>query len=404
MNALKPWAWPIGLGVLLLVGLAFALWPRAIAVDIATLSEGPMAVAIEDDGVTRVREVYVVSAPIAGRMLRVEAHAGDAIEAQKTVIATIEPADPAFRDARAQRELEFTVSAARAAQDLAAANVRGREADLKLARQERERTRQLFAKGIVAKARLDNAEAAVVSLDAALATAQAALRQRAFEVKTAEASLVVPSDGGRTKGDKHCCFTIRAPIDGQVLRVMQENEAVVQMGTPLVEVGDPADLEIVVDLLSTDAVKVTEGDAVLITRWGGEGALNARVRRVEPFGFMKVSSLGIEEQRVNVIIDLVDPPELRRSLGHGFRVETRIVVWEAPDVLQVPVSALFRADDGWAVFAAVEGRARLRPVTLGRRNSLAAEAVAGIAAGDLVIMHPTDKVAEGSRIVGRAAR
>jgi HlyD family secretion protein len=327
MNALKPWAWPIGLAILLLAGLVFALWPRAIAVDIATVSEGAMSVAIEDDGVTRVREVYVVSAPIAGRMLRVEVHPGDAIEAQKTVIATIEPADPAFRDARAQRELEFTVSAARAAQDLAAANVRGREADLKLGRQERERARQLFAKGIVAKARLDNAEAAVVSLEAALSTAQAALRQRAFEVKTAEASLVVPSDGGRTKGDKHCCFTIRAPIDGQVLRVAQENEAVVQMGTPLVEVGDAADLEVVVDLLSTDAVKVSEGDTVLISRWGGEGALNARVRRVEPFGFMKVSSLGIEEQRVNVIVDLTDPRDRWRRLGHGYQVDAAILRW-----------------------------------------------------------------------------
>ena len=401
MNALKPWAWPIGLGVLLLIGLAFALWPRAIAVDIATLSEGPMAVAIEDDGVTRVREVYVVSAPIAGRMLRVEVHAGDAIEAQKTVIATIEPADPAFRDARAQRELEFTVSAARAAQDLAAANVRGREADLKLGRQERDRARQLFAKGIVAKARLDNAEAAVVSLEAALATAQAALRQRAFEVKTAEASLVVPSDGGRIKGDKHCCFTIRAPIDGQVLRVMQENEAVVQMGTPLVEVGDPADLEIVVDLLSTDAVKVSEGDAVLITRWGGEGALNARVRRVEPFGFMKVSSLGIEEQRVNVLIDLTDPRERWRRLGHGYQIDAAIVRWQAQKVLQVPVGALFRQGADWAVFRVEGGRAQLSKIKIGHLNDEAAEVLDGLKPGDQVVSHPGESVSDGVAVVAR---
>ncbi len=401
MNALKPWAWPIGLGVLLLIGLAFALWPRAIAVDIATLSEGPMAVAIEDDGVTRVREVYVVSAPIAGRMLRVEVHAGDAIEAQKTVIATIEPADPAFRDARAQRELEFTVSAARAAQDLAAANVRGREADLKLGRQERDRARQLFAKGIVAKARLDNAEAAVVSLEAALATAQAALRQRAFEVKTAEASLVVPSDGGRIKGDKHCCFTIRAPIDGQVLRVMQENEAVVQMGTPLVEVGDPADLEIVVDLLSTDAVKVSEGDAVLITRWGGEGALNARVRRVEPFGFMKVSSLGIEEQRVNVIVDLTDPRNRWRRLGHGYQIDAAILRWQSDKALQVPIGALFRQGTDWAVFRVVSGRARLTKVKIGQMNDRTAQVLDGLKPGDQVVSHPGERVADGAAVVGR---
>lgn len=401
MNALKPWAWPIGLGLLLLAGLAFALWPRAVAVDIATLSEGPMAVTIEDDGVTRVREVYAVSAPIAGRMLRIEVHAGDAIEAQKTVIATIEPADPAFRDARAQRELEFTVSAARAAQDLAAANVRGREADLRLARQERERARQLFTKGIVAKARLDNAEAAVLSLDAALETAQAALRQRAFEVKTAEASLVVPSDGTRVKGAKHCCFTIRAPIDGRILRVLQENEAVVQMGTPLVEVGDPAHLEIVVDLLSTDAVKVSEGDAVLITRWGGEGALNAKVRRVEPFGFLKVSSLGIEEQRVNVIIDLTDPPDRWRRLGHGYQIDAAILRWRSDKVLQVPIGALFRQGEDWAVFRNDGGRARLTTVKIGQMNDRAAQVLQGLKAGDQVVSHPGERVTDGAAVAAR---
>ncbi len=401
MNALKPWAWPIGLASLLLAGLVFALWPRAIAVDIATVSEGAMSVAIEDDGVTRVREVYVVSAPIAGRMLRVEVHPGDAIEAQKTVIATIEPADPAFRDARAQRELEFTVSAARAAQDLAAANVRGREADLKLGRQERERARQLFAKGIVAKARLDNAEAAVVSLEAALSTAQAALRQRAFEVKTAEASLVVPSDGGRTKGDKHCCFTIRAPIDGQVLRVAQENEAVVQMGTPLVEVGDAADLEVVVDLLSTDAVKVSEGDTVLISRWGGEGALNARVRRVEPFGFMKVSSLGIEEQRVNVIVDLIDPRDRWRRLGHGYQIDAAILRWKSDKAVQVPIGALFRQGADWAVFRVDGSRARLTPVKIGQVNDRTAEVLDGLKPGERVVSHPGERVSDGVSVTGR---
>lgn len=401
MNALKPWAWPIGLGAALLTGLLFALWPRAVAVDIATLSEGPMAVAIEDDGVTRVREVYVVSAPIAGRMLRIEAHAGDAIEAQKTVIATMEPADPAFRDARAQRELEFTVSAARAAQDLAAANVRGREADLKLARQEHERARQLFAKGIVAKARLDNAEASVVSLEAALATAQAALRQRTFEVKTAEASLVVPSERGSAKAGKHCCFTIRAPVDGQILRVMQENEAVVPIGAPLVEVGDPANLEIVVDLLSTDAVKVSEGDAVLITRWGGEGALNARVRRVEPFGFMKVSSLGIEEQRVNVIVELTDPHDRWRRLGHGYQIDAAILRWQSDKVLQVPIGALFRQGADWAVFRVDNGQARLTSVKIGQMNDRTGQVLEGLKAGDRVVSHPGERVSDGTSVTGR---
>ena len=401
MTQLKPWFWPIVLAALLIAGLAFALWPRSVAVDIAALREGPMAVTVEDDGVTRIREVYVVSAPIAGKMLRIETHAGDAIEAQKTVIATIEPANPAFRDVRAQRELEFTVAAARAARDLAAANVTGREADVKLAHRERERARQLFAKGIVAKARLDNAETAVVSLEAALATARAALRQRDFEVKTVEASLIVPSDSASGKSDKRCCFAIRAPINGQVLRLLHENEAVVQMGQPLVEVGDAADLEIVVDLLSTEAVKVSPGDAVLITRWGGEGALNAKVRRIEPFGLTKISSLGIEEQRVNVIIDLTDPRERWKRLGHGYQIDAAIVSWQTAKALQVPVGALFRQGADWAVFRVDNGRARLTTIKIGHMNDDTAEVLSGLKPGDQVISHPGERVADGVGVVAR---
>ncbi len=399
MNALKPWAWPIGLGLLLVAGLAFALWPRAVAVDIATLSEGPMAVMIEDDGVTRVREVYVVSAPIAGRMMRVDVHAGDLIQAQKTVIAAIEPADPAFRDVRAQRELEFTMSAARAARDLAASTVRGREAELKLARQDRDRVRQLFAKGIVAKARLDTAETSVMSLEAALTTAEAALRQSNFQMKTAEAGLILPTDDPARKGGQR--FVLRAPIDGQILRVTQENEAVVQVGQPLVEVGDPADIEIVVDLLSTEAVKVSPGDAVLITRWGGEGALNAKVRRVEPFGITKISSLGIEEQRVNVIIDLTDPRDKWQRLGHGYQIDAAIIRWQAAKVLQVPIGALFRQGAAWAVFRVDGARARLTTVTIGHMNDETAEVLSGLKAGDQVVSHPGEQVSDGATVVGR---
>jgi HlyD family secretion protein len=401
MSALKPWFWPIALGVLLIAGLAFALWPRPVSVDVATLSEGSMAVTIEDDGVTRVREVYILSAPIAGKMLRVETHAGDMIEAQKTIVATIEPLDPAFLDVRAQRQMEFTVSATRSARDLAAANVRGREADLRLARQERERARQLFAKGVVAKARVDTAEASVDALDAALTTAQAALRQRDFEVKTAEASLIVPSDNPKSRGDKRCCFAVRAPITGQILRVLHENEAVVQAGQPLAEVGDPANLEIVVDLLSTEAVKVAPGDAALITRWGGEGALNAKVRLVEPFGITKISSLGIEEQRVNVLIDLTDPRERWRRLGHGYQIDAAIVRWQAQKVLQVPVGALFRQGADWAVFRVEGGRARLSTIKIGHLNDEAAEVLDGLKPGDQVVSHPGESVSDGVAVAAR---
>jgi HlyD family secretion protein len=401
MAKLKPWAWPLALAALLIAALGYALWPRPVSVDLAIVEEGAMAVTIEDDGITRVKEVYVISAPIAGRMLRIETHAGDSIEAQKTVIAMIEPADPAFRDVRAQRELEFTVSAIRAARDLAAAAVKGRDAELELARQELGRTRQLFAKGIVAKARIDHDEAQVKALAAELATAQAALRQRDFEVKTAEAALILPSDATRMKDNGRCCFTIRAPIDGQMLRLLHENEAVVQMGEPLAEVGDPNDLEIIVDLLSSEAVKVAEGDTVSITRWGGEGVLNGRVRRIEPFGVTKISSLGIEEQRVNVIVDLTDPHERWQRLGHGYQVDVAIVRWHADKALQVPIGTLFRQGADWAVFRVDSGRAKQTVVNIGHMNDEAAEVLGGLNAGDRVISHPGERVADGVRVVAR---
>jgi HlyD family secretion protein len=398
MARLRLWFWPIVLGAALVLGLTFAFWPRAVPVDIATLEQGPMVVTVEDDGRTRVKDVYVISAPIAGRMLRIDALAGDAIEAQKTVIATIEPADPAFRDVRAERELEFTVAAARAARDLARAAVRGREAELKLARQELDRVRPLVGRGVLPKARLDSAQMSVATLDAALNSARAALRQREFEVKTAEASLIVPTSAKR-KGNHH--FAVRAPIGGQVLRVVTESEGVVQAGQPLVEVGDPADLEIVVDLLSTEAVKVSPGNPVRITRWGGEGVLNGEVRRVEPFGITKISSLGIEEQRVNVIIDLTDPPEKWRRLGHGYQIDAAIVRWQSDKALQVPIGALFRQGSDWAVFRVEDGAARLTTIKVGHMNDEAAEILAGLKQGDQVIAHPGERVSDGVAVTAR---
>jgi HlyD family secretion protein len=401
MNGLKSWFWPIALGLVLVVGLTFAFWPRPVGVDIAAASEGPMTVAIEDDGITRVREVYVLSAPIAGKMLRIQAHAGDTIEAQKTVIATIEPVEPAFLDTRSRQQLEFTVAAARSARDLAEANVRGREADLRLARKELERLRPIVAKGYASSARLDAAEASVATLDAAVATAQAALRQRAFEVKTAEAALIVPSSEARPRGERACCFTLRAPINGQILRVVHESEGVVAQGAPLVEVGDPADLEIVVDLLSTDAVKVAPGDDVKITRWGGDGPLNGKVRRIEPFGTTKISSLGIEEQRVNVIIDITDPHDVWTRLGHGYQIDASIIRWQSDRVLLVPVGALFRRGAEWAVFQVVDGRARLATIKVGHMNDETAEVLDGLKPGDMVISHPGERIADGVWVVTR---
>jgi HlyD family secretion protein len=400
MSLLRRWMWPIGLGAAVLLALAYAFWPRAVAVDVAQVTRAPLMTAISDDGTTRVREVYVLSAPISGKLLRVDAHAGDRITAGKTVVATIEPADPAFLDARSQRQLQFTVAAARAARDLAQASVQGREAEQKLAARELDRARQLFAKGVVSKARVDSAEATLSSADAALETARAALRQREFEIKTAQAALISPANGVSADG-KGCCIQLRAPVDGQLLRVMQENESFVQPGQAIAEVGDPANLEIVVDLISSEAVQVAEGDDVIVTQWGGDKPLEARVRRVEPSGQQKVSALGVEERRVNVIIDLVSPREEWQRLGHGYQVEASIVRWRGDQVLQVPVGALFRQGTNWAVYRIVEGRARLTAVKTGHMNDAAAEIVEGLSQGDSVVLHPGENVKDGATVKAR---
>jgi HlyD family secretion protein len=400
MKRLRPWMWPLILTALVVVALAYSFWPRAVAVDMAQAVRAPLMTGISDDGTTRVREVYVLSAPIAGKLLRVDSHAGDFIAAGKTVIATLEPADPAFLDARSQRQLEFTVSAARAARELALATVRGREAERKLVARELERARQLLEKGVVSKARVDTAEASLSAAEAALDTAQAALRQREFEIKTAQAALISPSGQAGTAG-KGCCIQLRAPVDGQLLRVLQENESFVQSGQPIAEVGDPANLEVVIDLISSEAVQVAEGDEVILTQWGGDKPLKAKVRRVEPAGQQKTSALGIEERRVNVIIDFVSPREEWKRLGHGYQLEASIVRWRSENALQVPVGALFRQGAAWAVYRVVDGKARLTTVTTDHMNDAAAEITQGLAEGDRVILHPGESVTDGASVKPR---
>ncbi len=392
--------WPGAIGALLLAGVTYAYWPRPVPVDIVKATKGEMFVAVEDDGVTRVKEVYVISAPIAGRVLRIETHVGDDIAAGKTVIAQMLPADPVLWDARTRRELEFTVSAARAARDLAAAAITANAARATEARQELTRTRQLFSKGHVAQARLDRAETQLQTAEADVATAQAALRQRAFDVKTAETALMAPSEFSRQPAAKRY-YDVRSAVSGKVLRLIHENEAIVQAGQPLVEVGDPRNLEIVVDLLSTDAVKVSAGDAVQIKRWGGDGYLNGRVRRIEPSGTLKISSLGIEEQRVKVLVDVTDPPERWARLGHAYQVDAAIVLWHATNAVQVPVGALFRDGSKWAVFRVSDGRAVIRYVEVGRMNDAGAEIVNGLSSGDDVVIHPSDRVSNGVLVIAR---
>jgi HlyD family secretion protein len=383
-------------------GLVFAFWPEPVPVDLAPVSSGPMMVTIEEEGQTRVRDVYEVSAPLSGRIDRINVKPGDIVIAGETVLAMMQEAEPAFLDLRSRRRAEAAVEAAQAAYTLAEADRRRVLAELDFARSEWERAVVLAERGTISGASLDRAELALKSKEAASGTAEASVAMRLSELDTARAELIDPASSGFDQpGGATCCVEVFAPVNGRVLRLLRESAGVVTSGVPLVEIGDPGDLEIVVDLLSGDAVRVAVEADVMIEDWGGEGALSGVVTRVEPYGFTKVSALGIEEQRVNVVIDLTDPPALWQGLGHGFRVQVRIIEWQSDTVARIPASALFRRGGDWAVFAAIDGKASLRKVSLGHINSDQAEILGGVDENEYVVMHPSDKVTDGARIVQR---
>jgi len=387
----------------LAAGLAVALlWvfrPAAVAVDLVEAKRGPLAVSVSDEGETRVRDMYVVSAPVPGHLRRIDLEAGDSVVADQTVVAQIEPSDPTFLDVRSAAEARAGVDAADAARTHAEAQVRRAEAELEFAQSELERIRALARSHTVSENDLDSAERRAKTTDAALAEARAELKVRQSEYQVARARLMTPAS---RRGTSDCdCVSVYSPVSGEVLQVLTESEGVVQSGTPLVEIGDPDKLEIVVDLLSADAVRVQPGQRAIIEAWGGTRPLEGVVRRVEPFGFTKVSALGIDEQRVNVVIDIKEPRQQWARLGHGYRVEPRIVLWESRDVLKVPLSALFRQGRQWAVFVAQDRRAVLRQVEIGHENGLEAEVVSGLEAGERVVLHPGDRVSPGVRLQPR---
>lgn len=388
------------IGAVIVAGLAFAFRPRPVAVDLVEVQRGRLVVTVEDEGLTRVHDVYVISAPVAGRMRRIGLHAGDRVVARRTVVAEIEPIDPAFLDQRGEAQARADIGAAESAEKLARAEVAMAQAEFEFAQRDYERARDLIRQGTISQRELDDAERAYRTRQASLQTAQAALDRSTSQLQRARAQLLSPvqTQGG---SGRCACIALRAPVDGQVLRLLQQSEAVVAAGTPLVEVGDPHDLEIAVDLLSEDAVKVRPGQRVIIDGWGGEAPLEGRVRLVEPFGFTKVSALGIEEQRVNVIIDIASPRERRAQLAHGYQVQARIVLAEHDGILKLPLTALFRDGTHWAVFVEADGRARLRHVQLGQRNGLEAQIAAGVEEGERVVLHPSDRVGDGVRIAPR---
>ena len=372
---------------------AVALWPSSVDVDVATAARRPLTVTIDEEGETRVHHRYVVSAPLAGRVERIDLDPGDVVEKDRTVLARLRPEASQLLDARSRADATAALAAARATLGRARAEEERAKTAQALAAREVARERQLAEAGLTTRQALDAREASAVSADEALSAARFAAASAAAEVARAETRLrpTTAAIGGGV-------VEVRAPVDGVVLRRFLDSESVVAPGARLLEIGDPSHVEVVADLLSTDAVKVKPGMSVQLEQWGGDGALAARVERVEPSGFTKVSALGVEEQRVNVIIDVDDDRTLWEAMGDGFRVEVRIAIWHADDVLTVPASALVRDGEGWAVFRVDGNRARRTAVQVGHRSPREVEITGGLDAGATVVLHPPDTLEDGGRV------
>jgi HlyD family secretion protein len=382
------------------VVLALAVWlmmPRPVPVETAVVTKGKFTATIDEDGKTRIRERYVVAAPLPGRLTRVRLKAGDAVKADD-VIATIVPSPAPFLDERSRREAEERLGAADAARERTKAVVERAQAQAAQAKADLDRTRTLSQRAVASPQALEHAELAMRVAERDLRAAEFQDHAAEHEAEQAKALLSRYRDSGDAPLER---WNVAAPVSGLVLKVVQESEIVVQPGVPILEIGDASDLEIVVDVLSTDAVEIRPGAEVAIEHWGGSGMLQGRVRRIEPAAFTKISTLGVEEQRVNVLIDVVSPQKDWAGLGDAYQVDARINVFSADDATVVPAGALFRTGEAWNVYVVKDGRAELRGVTLLRRSGRLAAVTAGVDPGESVIVYPSDRVGSGVRVEPR---
>jgi HlyD family secretion protein len=372
--------------------LALALWPKTISVEVAPIARGPLVVTVDEEGTTRVRDRFVVSSPVTGRVLRIELEPGDVVK-RGQVVARVRAETPPLLDDRTRAEGQAAIDAARAALGRARAEEQRARATLSQLQRELTRVRELAQSRVVSAQELEAREAEAKVAEESVNAAVFAVQAATSELQRALARLAPtnPEAAGRIA-------TVTAPVSGVVLKRMRESESIVPAGDPLIEIADPRRLEIVADLLSTDAVRVKPGARAIIEQWGGEKTIDARVRRIEPAGFTKISALGVEEQRVNVVLDFVNPSAASAALGDAYRVEVRIVLWEAPSVLLVPTSALFRVAEAWAVFIVDADRGRRVVVTLGHQTGQQAEVVSGLSDGTRVVLHPVDTLTDGARI------
>ena len=372
-------------GLILLILIAAGLWPKPVPVETADATRGPLRATVNEEGKTLIKQRYVVTAPVAGQLRRIPFKAGAEVLANETVVAVIDPVLPTLLDARSR-------AAAIAKRDSAAANLEKTRVSHDFATSELRRFDQLYRDKTISIQELESAQMREASTLKEETAAQSALRQA--EAELAEFSSTTAQETGSLCPARE----IKAPASGRVLRVFEENTRVVTAGTPLVEIGDPADLELVIEVLSRDGAEIAPGAKVEFEQWGGDEPLIGRVRLVEPAAFTKVSALGVEEQRVNVIADLLTPPEQRKNVGDNFRVEARIIVWENRDALKVPAGGLFRQGDQWASFVVIDGRARLRLVKVGRSSGTETQVLQGLEPGQKIILYPGSRVRDGQRV------
>lgn len=380
----------VTLAVVLIVGamIVFALIPSPLTVEVGRVSRGPLQVTIDQEGETRVHDRFVLSSPVIGRLIRIDLDDGDPIR-KGQIVARI---DPVPLNQREREEVYARVEAAAAALRLATAREAHAREDREQAGRDRERAERLAKEGVISVQALEQARNADVTADDELSAARYGVQVAASEEKVARAGLVSVDTA---PGKPRPLIELRSPISGRVLRVVEKSERVVPVGTPILILGEPGQIEVVTDVLSTDAVKIRPGAPVLLDGWGGDHPLRARVRLVEPYGFTKVSALGVEEQRVNVISDFVDPPG---PLGDGYRVETHILTWSSENALKMPLSAVFRRGQGWSAFVIAAGRAMMKTVEIGHRNESEVEILGGMAEGEQVILHPPNQLTDGMRV------
>lgn len=385
------------IGVLALVSLiVWGLWPKPILVETGVVRRGPLTVHVSEEGRTRIRNRYVVAAPVAGTMRRVPFKAGDEVVAGQTVITTIEPVQAPLLNPRTRAQAEAVIRMREATRKQADQTREALDAALKIAESERDRVLALRPKGPLSESERDRILGEAIIKAAELRAA--GFRLDVIDHELAQAKAVLerqPIDPNNN------AIVVKSPVSGRILNVMLESEMVVTPGMPILEIGDPRDIEIEAEILSRDAVAIQPGDPALIEQWGGETPLNGRVRRVEPAAFTKISALGVEEQRVIVLCDLIDPPETFEALGDRYRVEVRIAVWHADDALVVPAGALFREGNAWKTFLYEAGSARIATLEAGHTDGRFTEVVSGLKAGDKVLLHPPDTVEDGSAVVER---